>query len=337
VSDDKPPTVNRANNREGLLLPVLFPVGILAGIAVILFGFSRILLYVTKHAATGIALATAVTIMVVCSFVANRKKLSGAALFPMVGGIAGIVLLLGGVAMLAAQKQEGGGGPPAITVALVAPPTASAKGFDTKTLSFVAGAPTNLTFDNQEPSVQHNVVIFQGTSDSGPQVFSGALLTGPAKTTYRVPALAAGTYYFHCEVHPTTMFGTITVAAGGGGGSSLDITAANVQFNTDKLTEATPNTATKLVFTNKDAGTPHDFALYKDSAYTQVLFSGDQITGPASTTYDLPALAPGTYYFHCTVHPTTMTGTLVVGGTAAPPSGGASPSASATGGASPSG
>lgn len=332
MSDDQ-----RANNREGLLLPVLLPVGILAGIAVVLFGFSRILLYVTKHAATGIALATAVTIMVVCSFVANRKKLSGAALFPMVGGIAGIVLLLGGLAMLAAQKQEGSG-PAAITVALVAPPTASAKGFDTKTLAFVAGAPTNLTFDNQEPAVQHNVVIFQGTSDSGPQVFAGALLTGPAKTTYRVPALTAGTYYFHCEVHPTTMFGTITVAAGGGGGSSLNITAANVQFNTDKLTEATPNTATKLVFTNKDAGTPHDFALYKDSAYTQVLFSGDQITGPATTTYDLPALAPGTYYFHCTVHPTTMTGTLVVGGTAAPPSAGASsPSASATGGASPSG
>ena len=47
------------------------------------------------------------------------------------------------------------------------------------------------------------------------------------------------------------------------------------------------------MFTNKDAGTPHDFALYKDSAYTQVLFSGDQITGPATTTYDLPALRAG--------------------------------------------
>ena len=46
---------------------------------------------------------------------------------------------------------------------------------------------------------------------------------------------------------------------------------------------ATPNTATKLVFTNKDAGVPHDFALYKDSGYTQSLFSGDQITGPANT------------------------------------------------------
>ena len=101
---------------------------------------------------------------------------------------------------------------------------------------------------------------------------------------------------------------------------------------------STPNTPTKLQFTNKDAGTPHDFALYKDSAYTQVLFSGDQITGPATITYDLPALAPGTYYFHCTVHPTTMIGTLVVGGTAAPPAGGAaSPSASAAGSASPSG
>jgi plastocyanin len=142
-------------------------------------------------------------------------------------------------------------------------------------------------------------------------------------------------------VHPTTMFGAITVSASavGGGGSELNITAANIQFNTSKLTESTPNTATKLVFTNKDAGVPHDFALYKDSGYTQSLFSGDQITGPANTTYSLPALAPGTYYFRCTVHPTAMFGTLVVGEGSAPASGAAPPSASSSAGAtaSPSG
>jgi plastocyanin len=326
----------RPAHKESLLLPVLLPVGALVFIAAVLFGFSRILLLVTKHAATAVAFVSAATIFGVAAFVANRKKLSGAVLLPMVGTIGGIVLTVGGLAILVSEKVEHTV-VPAITVALVAPPTASSKGFDTKALTFKAGAPTNLTFDNEETGVQHNVVIFQGSSDAGPQVFSGTLLTGPGKTTYHVPALSAGTYYFHCEVHPTTMFGSITVASSVGSGSGLTISAANLQFNTSKLTETTPNTATHLAFTNKDAGVPHDFALYKDSAYTQNIFSGDQIIGPASTTYDLPALAPGTYYFRCTVHPTSMFGTFVVEAGAS--SGSATPGASTSSGptASPSG
>jgi plastocyanin len=35
------------------------------------------------------------------------------------------------------------------------------------------------------------------------------------------------------------------------------------------------------------------------------------VTGPTTTTYDIPALKPGTYYFHCDVHP-TMNGTATV-------------------------
>jgi plastocyanin len=35
-------------------------------------------------------------------------------------------------------------------------------------------------------------------------------VTGPTTVSYRVPALAAGTYKFFCVVHPT-MSGTLTV------------------------------------------------------------------------------------------------------------------------------
>ena len=38
-----------------------------------------------------------------------------------------------------------------------------------------------------------------------------APFTGPKKVSYAVPALAAGAYPFVCEVHPTTMTGTLTV------------------------------------------------------------------------------------------------------------------------------
>jgi plastocyanin len=38
-----------------------------------------------------------------------------------------------------------------------------------------------------------------------------SFFTGPQKKSYAVPALAAGTYQFECQVHPTTMKGTLEV------------------------------------------------------------------------------------------------------------------------------
>ena len=61
---------------------------------------------------------------------------------------------------------------------------------------------------------------------------------------------------------------------------------------------------------NKDAGTPHNIEI-KDAS-GNIAFKGDIITGPTTTTYDVPALKAGSYTFSCTVHP-NMTGTLTVG------------------------
>ena len=37
------------------------------------------------------------------------------------------------------------------------------------------------------------------------------LVTGVAAKTYQVTPLPGGTYFFHCDVHPTVMFGTFVV------------------------------------------------------------------------------------------------------------------------------
>jgi hypothetical protein len=43
-------------------------------------------------------------------------------------------------------------------------------------------------------------------------LFVGEVFSGPDVVTYEVPALDAGTYFFRCDVHPTTMTGTFLVA-----------------------------------------------------------------------------------------------------------------------------
>jgi plastocyanin len=80
--------------------------------------------------------------------------------------------------------------------------------FDKDCMTAPAGKPWTLTFDNKEP-VQHNVAIFQGSNAQGPNVFRGQLVTGPQVVKEQVPALKAGTYFFHCDVHPAAMQGKL--------------------------------------------------------------------------------------------------------------------------------
>lgn len=82
--------------------------------------------------------------------------------------------------------------------------------FSTGSLSFPADSSLVLEFDNRE-ALPHNVAIFEGADESGKKVFTGDLITGPRKISYQVTALAAGNYFFRCDVHPTTMRGSIKV------------------------------------------------------------------------------------------------------------------------------
>jgi plastocyanin len=83
---------------------------------------------------------------------------------------------------------------------------ASGVQFQTTSLEAPAGQPFQIAFDNQDPSIPHNIEVLDG---SGAKLFEGDTVTGPAKTTYSVPALAAGTYKFVCKWHPN-MVGQLT-------------------------------------------------------------------------------------------------------------------------------
>lgn len=84
-------------------------------------------------------------------------------------------------------------------------------------------------------------------------------------------------------------------------------------FSTDALTfEA--DVPVELEFDNEDPGVGHNVQIFDgpdDSAPS--LFDGPPSTGPATTLYEIEALAPGDYFFHCRLHPgTAMQGTITV-------------------------
>lgn len=217
--------------------------------------------------------------------------------------------------------------------------TASGLAFDTDSLTFQAGKPTQFTFNNDDDGVPHNLAIY--TDDTATKnLFRGKVITGVAKGDYTIPALDAGTYFFRCDIH-TNMTGTVTVtpASGGGGGpppsgppssegpptsappasgapppsggTTTTVTASGLAFDTTTIT-LPANKATTLTFDNEDAGVPHDIAIFPDASATNPLFTGGIVTGVTTVAYNVPALKPGSYYFHCDVHP-QMNGTVTVG------------------------
>jgi plastocyanin len=77
--------------------------------------------------------------------------------------------------------------------------------FQQTSVEVKAGSAFTLHFDNQD-SAPHNVAIYQDSS-AAKALSVGEIIT-TAKKDQAVPALAAGTYFFRCDVHHD-MTGTI--------------------------------------------------------------------------------------------------------------------------------
>jgi plastocyanin len=324
--------------RDRLVMPILLPLGILAVIAAVLFGFSRILLSLTPTAATVTAIVVASGVVTTAAVAAGRKQVRLSTLGAMLGVTAGVAMLAGGVALAVvggSEEEPGGGGEkPVVTLA------AANIAFEPTSLTVPAGEAFTLQFHNQDANTQHNVQIFDDPKFAGTPLFNGALVTGVRQAEYDVGPLAAGAYFFRCEVHPTMTGEMQAVPTGGGGGGTgpggpgpggggVTVVAQNVAFDTATIElEPVPTTIT---FENRDAGVQHNIAIYSDSSLGDELFNGDLVTGPATAEYAVPALPPGEHYFQCNVHP-TMSGTVLVsdagggGGGGPPPTGPTGPS-----------
>jgi plastocyanin len=96
------------------------------------------------------------------------------------------------------------------TRATAAQLTAKNLAFHPTCLAAVAGKPFTLTFDNRD-RVPHNLAIFRGSNAEGTNVFRRPPFRGPRVVEEQVPALKAGDYFFHCDVHPQAMQGKLVV------------------------------------------------------------------------------------------------------------------------------
>jgi len=230
--------------------------------------------------------------------------------------VLGLLLIGGGVASaeIGVRHEE---------LAVGVPVSIAAKGtaFTVKTLQFPEDEKVSLHFANDDVGIQHNVSIFTDETAST-NLFRGTIVTGPASIPYAISPLKKGTYYFHCDVHPQQMNGTISVGGAPGeepppgpapssssspapttgpAATSVNVTAKTINFDVSTLV-LKANTQVSITLDNQDAGVPHNLAIYTTENGTLIEKGVDPFPGIATKTWSFQAPKPGTYFFHCDIH-----------------------------------
>ena len=93
-------------------------------------------------------------------------------------------------------------------------------------------------------------------------------------------------------------------------GTALTITASATKFDKDCLA-APANQAFTINYDNKDQ-LAHNIVILQSHSAPDAMFKADLFRGPATKTFSVPAMAPGTYAFHSDSNPAQMSGTFIV-------------------------
>lgn len=100
---------------------------------------------------------------------------------------------------------------------IAAPLGGAVEGFDKDCLAMDAGTAFTVEFVNDDPPQVHNWTLYTDSS-AGERLGGSQGVQEPVPAgetvTYEVPALDAGSYFFRCDFHPTTMVGTFVVPEG---------------------------------------------------------------------------------------------------------------------------
>jgi plastocyanin len=109
---------------------------------------------------------------------------------------------------------DGGPPPPSGEVLQIATHADDPIAFDPTTLTATAGAGVRVEYLN-DSNVPHNIAFFEGSDSSAPKIANTAITAGPGalETVDFTAPETPGQYYFHCDVHPTQMFGSFEVVS----------------------------------------------------------------------------------------------------------------------------
>jgi plastocyanin len=114
------------------------------------------------------------------------------------------------------------------------------------------------------------------------------------------------------------VIGVVAFGAGQALGASEAITTSTTCCSYGKAS-FTIDRGTTAIFQNQDPGTsPHDVFSVDSGAKNKPVFSSAQINVGQTPVNGTDSLGAGTYRFFCTVHPTQMSGELVVTPSASP-------------------
>lgn len=222
--------------RSRVALGIGIPLAAFLFLAALILALSRVLLAVPPELAPWVALLFAATILAGCTVAATIQGTRG---FALLIGVLVLTIVGGGIVGAAVgeypvhslveeaegppegaappapapggeesppppppEEPGGGGQPGGLTV------VAQASTFDTAEIALPPEAPVTITFENQDP-VPHNLSIY--TAPGGDPIFQETPVPGPTTVEYSFTSPAPGEYYFQCDVHPTTMSGTVTV------------------------------------------------------------------------------------------------------------------------------
>jgi cytochrome c oxidase subunit 2 len=89
--------------------------------------------------------------------------------------------------------------------------------------------------------------------------------------------------------------------------ATIQLVASGIAFDKSAI-EAPADKPFAIEFDNRDASVPHDVSIRDASG---IVYNGQDVTGPAKVTDNVPPLKAGEYTFFCTFHG-NMTGTLTV-------------------------
>ncbi len=206
------PAVNQSL-RHRIMYPIEIPALAVLGIAVAVLAFSRVLLALPKAGSTVIAMVVATLILGVAILLSAKPKLTSTLMTVVV--LLGAVGLLGGgiVGAVAGEREfeqhgaehggeegeEHGGEDELVVVAT------DAADFATSQLVVPAGEPITITFENNDEVASHNLHI-EGVAGGT----AATPVIGPGEEAELELTVEPGEYRYICDVHPSTMIGTLT-------------------------------------------------------------------------------------------------------------------------------